>query len=123
MSSIVKFLLKCNVYLLLWYIKVINVCSFACDKENILYVCYFIYLGSWMSTNFIDTMGDVPLCVGGSKEKAGIQIWRIPVKRDTNKLYPGKINLWYKPAIDATAYIDTTWQILIVGLNLLVFAR
>ena len=28
----------------------------------------------------------VPLCVGGSKEIAGIQMWCIPEKRDTNKI-------------------------------------
>ena len=32
----------------------------------------------------------VPLCVGGSKGKTGIQMWCIPEKRDTNNLYPGK---------------------------------
>ena len=31
----------------------------------------------------------VPLCVGGSKGKAGIQMWCIPERRDTNNLYPG----------------------------------
>ena len=34
----------------------------------------------------------VPLCVGGSKGKSGIQMWCIPDKSDTTKLYAGKIN-------------------------------
>ena len=42
-----------------------------CHKEN----CY-IY---------------VPLCVGGSKGKAGIQLKYIPEKRDTFEMYPGKV--------------------------------
>ena len=33
----------------------------------------------------------VPLCVGRSKGKAGLQLEYIPKQRDTNKLYPGKV--------------------------------
>ena len=33
---------------------------------------------------------NVPLCMGGSKRKGGIQIWCIPEGRDTNNMYPGK---------------------------------
>ena len=36
------------------------------------------------------TYENVSLRVGGSKGKAGIQIWCIPGRRDTNNLYPGK---------------------------------
>ena len=32
----------------------------------------------------------VPLCVGRSKGKAGIQMWCIPERRDSNNLYPRK---------------------------------
>ena len=34
---------------------------------------------------------DVPLCVGGSKAKAGIQLKYIPEKRDTFQMYPRKV--------------------------------
>ena len=33
----------------------------------------------------------VPLCVGGSKGKAGIHLKYIPENRDTFEMYPGKV--------------------------------
>ena len=33
----------------------------------------------------------VPLCVGGSKEKAGIHLKYYPESRDTFEMYPGKV--------------------------------
>ena len=33
----------------------------------------------------------VPLCVGTSKGKVGIQLKNIPEKRDTTEMYPGKV--------------------------------
>ena len=33
----------------------------------------------------------VPLCMGGSKGKAGMQLKYIPEKRDTTEMYPGKL--------------------------------
>ena len=39
------------------------------------------------------------------------------------KLYPGKINLWCKPATDVTAYIDIAQWLSIAGLNLLASTR
>ena len=33
----------------------------------------------------------VSLCVGGSKDKAGIQLKCIPGKRDTTEMYHGKV--------------------------------
>ena len=36
----------------------------------------------------------VSLCVGGSKDKAGIQLKCIPEERDTAEMYPGKLFLF-----------------------------
>ena len=43
-----------------------------------------------VSPEVCKTINYVPLCVGGSKGKAGIQMWCISEKRDTNNFYPGK---------------------------------
>ena len=53
----------------------------------------------------------VPLCVGGSKGKAGMQVWYVP---------GGGMQISCTLENDATLYIDTTGPLLIVGLNLLI---
>ena len=54
---------------------------------------------------------DVPLCVSGSKGKAGIQLKYIPEKRDTFEMYPRKVMsfdpkvLLFQPTIQCHSHL------------------
>ena len=58
-------------------------------KRIYIYTQHYVYVLIRMLHMYVCTY--VPLCVGGSKGKAGIHLKYYPENRDTFEMYPGKV--------------------------------